>query len=697
MKNLKALIMLLCMLCMFSLAACSGSSNTTSVGSGTSTISGTVFSGGAFLPGATVTLSGTSTGTTTTDANGNYSFTGATNGNYVLTPSKTGYSFTSVSTLVTINSADVNSQNFIATATPATTYSISGTITLNSVGQPGVIVALTGAATGAAITDASGNYSFAGLQNGSYTVTPAIGGYSFSPGNASVTVNNANVTGKNFTASGVVSVPMSASAYNAVVNTAITVTATFPSSENGKTATFSSTGGGSLTSSTVTIAGGTATTFFSSTTPGTFNINVVESLYAGGISVTITATPASTYSISGTITLNSVGQSGVMVALTGVATGAAITDASGNYSFAGLLNGSYTVTPAIGGYSFTPGNASVTVNNASVTGKDFTATGVVSVPMSASAYNAVVNTAITVTAKFPSSENGKTATFSSTGGGSLTSTSVTIAGDGTATTSFSSTTPGTFNINVVEGLYAGGISVTITAAPTPTYSISGTITLNSVGQPGVMVALTGVATGAAITDASGNYSFAGLQNGGYTVTPAIGGYSFTPGDASVTVNNANVTGINFTENPSITFSCTTGNLSPLGRWCDNENGTVRDMATGLIWLQDASWGGTYTWTAMFDGVSTVQNGTPASLSDGSAAGAWRLPTIGEFQALITGTEPIRSSDMYKFINIKGQGYVYWSSSSYNTDDAWYVTMAYGSVFSGVKYYNGYVWPVRSGQ
>ncbi|MBF0524939.1 MAG: hypothetical protein HQK56_07565 [Deltaproteobacteria bacterium] len=36
-----------------------------------------------------------------------------------------------------------------------------------------------------------------------------------------------------------------------------------------------------------------------------------------------------------------------------------------------------------------------------------------------------------------------------------------------------------------------------------------------------------------------------------------------------------------------------GTLSPQGRWCDNGNGTVTDMSTGLIWLKDASWGGKY--------------------------------------------------------------------------------------------------------
>ena len=49
-------------------------------------------------------------------------------------------------------------------------------------------------------TNSSGNYTFAGLGNGTYTVTPSNSGYSFIPANQSVTINAANKTGANFTA-----------------------------------------------------------------------------------------------------------------------------------------------------------------------------------------------------------------------------------------------------------------------------------------------------------------------------------------------------------------------------------------------------------------------------------------------------------------------------------------------------------------
>ncbi len=47
----------------------------------------------------------------------------------------------------------------------------------------------------------SRHYPFTGLANGSYTVTPSLAGYTFSPTSQAVTINGANATAPNFTAS----------------------------------------------------------------------------------------------------------------------------------------------------------------------------------------------------------------------------------------------------------------------------------------------------------------------------------------------------------------------------------------------------------------------------------------------------------------------------------------------------------------
>jgi len=93
--------------------------------------------------------------------------------------------------------------------------------------------------------------------------------------------------------------------------------------------------------------------------------------------------------------------------------------------------------------------------------------------------------------------------------------------------------------------------VTVTAVPNA-YSIGGTVSLNGVGQAGVVVALTGSTASATTTAADGSYLFAGLPAGGsYTLTPARNGYGFTPATYTVTSISGNVTGENFTEAAAI--------------------------------------------------------------------------------------------------------------------------------------------------
>ncbi len=59
---------------------------------------------------------------------------------------------------------------------------------------------LSGAAGAITVTNASGSYSFSGLANGTFTVTPSNTGYTYSPASNNVTINAANVPGVNFTA-----------------------------------------------------------------------------------------------------------------------------------------------------------------------------------------------------------------------------------------------------------------------------------------------------------------------------------------------------------------------------------------------------------------------------------------------------------------------------------------------------------------
>ena len=326
-------------------------------------ISGSVT--GAVQEGVTITISGSGAGSTTTDYSGNYLFSVFNNGTYTVTPSKNGYTFMPVSREVTVSGADVSGVNITATAV---TYSISGTVT--GAVQAGVTMMLSGAGSATTTTDSLGNYTFTGLSNGTYTVTPGKSGYSFSPSSILVKIVSADQRDINFTA------------------------------------------------------------------------NVV------------------TYSISGAVVHKGSGLSGVTVTLSGNTSGSLTTDVSGNYTFTGLSNGTYTVTPSKSGYIFTPSSREITISSTDVS-----------------------------------------------------------------------------NMNFV--------------AVVATYSISGTV-IGAV-QSDVNMTLSGAGSGTTTTDASGNYAFNGLENGTYVVTPGKSEYTFTPGSREVTVAGVDISGVDFVSSVS---SCT---------------------------------------------------------------------------------------------------------------------------------------------
>jgi hypothetical protein len=166
-------------------------------------ISGQVTTAAGPLSGASVMLTGSGTGLTVTDVDGNFMFNNLLpGGTYTVTPSLSGHTFNpSGKTFANLNA------NQTADFTASSTYCISGLVTLSS-GAPlsGVVVVLSGTAGNSAVTSASGNYSFAGLATGSYTVTPSLAGYTFNPGSQQFNSMSSNQTA-NFTGSTVTSAP----------------------------------------------------------------------------------------------------------------------------------------------------------------------------------------------------------------------------------------------------------------------------------------------------------------------------------------------------------------------------------------------------------------------------------------------------------------------------------------------------------
>lgn len=148
-------------------------------------ISGRVLnSGDVPLSGAEVVLNdGGSLTSVLTENDGSYQFSRlGEGGNYTISASKPHFTMTpTTQTFNNLNSDKV--QDFAALQSDSPFYKISGQITENGAGLPGVTVTLTGSQVGLKTTDNNGNYSFELIVGGNYTLTPSLLGFNFAPAN----------------------------------------------------------------------------------------------------------------------------------------------------------------------------------------------------------------------------------------------------------------------------------------------------------------------------------------------------------------------------------------------------------------------------------------------------------------------------------------------------------------------------------
>ena len=331
----------------------------------TYSISGTV--SGDTLAGVTINLTGAATASTTTAADGKFSFTGLANGTYQVTAVKASYRFNPLSLVIVVSGANVTNTDFAAINTGgASTYSLSGTV--SGVVQAGVLMTLSGTGSPSfTTTDASGTYSFPpGLVNGDYTVTPSRTGYIFTPANRIVSVSGSNSTGNNFSSA---LAPEPTYKISGNVSGAI---------KEGVAIQLT----GAATASTTTDADGnysfsmhngiyTVTPFKAGYTFNPTSTAVtINGADQAGKNFVATKVPEM-FTISGTVSGDALG--GVTITLSGGASGSTTTNASGNYSFSNVVEGSNcTVTPSAPGYTFTPGSRDVTVTG-NITVGDFVA------------------------------------------------------------------------------------------------------------------------------------------------------------------------------------------------------------------------------------------------------------------------------------------------------------------------------------
>ncbi len=415
-------------------------------------------------------------------------------------------------------------------------FSMSGTINPTAAGN-GATVTLNGAASASATADSSGSYTFAGLPNGSYMVTPKHTGYAFAPGNLSATVNGANVTGVNFTGN---AAPVAPTITTPPGNQTVTA---------GVTATFAVVAAGTAPLSYqwqkngVNIAGATAASY---TTPATTTsdsgatFDVVVSNTVGTVTsaaATLTVNPAP---VAPTITTppgNQTVTAGVTATFTVVAAGTAPLSyqwQKNGVNIAGATAASYTTpvtTTADSGSTFravvTNTAGTVTSSAATLTVNPAPAPAIQLNSSSISFTNAVVGT-----------NSSQALIITNTGTAALTITQVTPTGAAFGVSGF------TLPLNVNAGKQT---TITVNFLPTLVGSVSGNISIvsNAPTSP-TPVTLTGTGIAATITLSISptSLNFGNVTTGTSSATQNV--TITSTGNSSVAISQINLVGAGYT-------------------------------------------------------------------------------------------------------------------------------------------------------
>jgi hypothetical protein len=177
-------------------------------------------------------------------------------------------------------------------------------------------------------------------------------------------------------------------------------------------------------------------------------------------------------------------------------------------------------------------------------------------------------------------------------------------------------------------------------------------------------------------------------------------WQYQPPSAGANTSPVGKTGFRFIEgytlNPLENSYLQPGVAWPRPRFRDNNNGTVTDIASGLVWLKNANAFGTRTWSQALSDCAALASGM-AGLSDGSTVGQWRLPNRNEAASLIDYSQLnpcITQGHPFESVQVVR----YWTSttSAGNTTRAWNISSAGGGVYAAGKASLYHVWPVRTG-
>lgn len=157
-------------------------------------------------------------------------------------------------------------------------------------------------------------------------------------------------------------------------------------------------------------------------------------------------------------------------------------------------------------------------------------------------------------------------------------------------------------------------TVPFTILSSPSYAISGQVTLAGRGMGGATITLNGPPSSAIITDAPGTYAFAVPAGGPYTLTPSLTAYNFSP--PSVTFNSLGA-------NQTVNFTAQCGSVSPGAVYLDSTS-QVAPALTVTAWP-------TCNWSASATDFVTVTSGATGA-GDGTVSFSVTANTSGADRA-----------------------------------------------------------------
>jgi protocatechuate 3,4-dioxygenase beta subunit len=308
------------------------------------TISGTVTSqaSGSPISGATVTIikgSNQIIATTTTLANGTYTFTGINAGQYTVTASATGYQAAVVG--VQARNNEITVVNFALLSNPGT---VSGTVTAANTGLPisgaTVEVNFNNVVIFSTLTNGSGNYTIAGVPPGTYVIHAHAMNYQ--TGIVGAIVQSDQTTTVNFSLQ---SNPGTISGTVTAANTGSPISGATVEVNLNNVVIFS------------TLTNGSGNYTITGVPPGSYVMHAHSDTYQTGILGAVVQSDQTTTvnfslqsnpgTVSGTVTSASSGLpiagATVEVNIDGVVLYSTLTDPSGQYLIAGVPPGSYII------------------------------------------------------------------------------------------------------------------------------------------------------------------------------------------------------------------------------------------------------------------------------------------------------------------------------------------------------------------